>query len=348
MPSPTCVQPADLARKAAAALCIAPLLGTPLAADEVRFEDLPTAVRDAVVAAAPDLEVEEVETRDGGGFEVEGRLPSGARVELGLAADGTLLEWENDRDGDGLCDSEESALGTDPDDPDSDGDLFPDGFETDLGSDPGDAAAQPQIVTIDTRHDPGGAPVVVISVQTFASGLFQLSHCAADGSDWTDVGEPEPGDGGTIEFELPLGDGASAAGLFRVGVASDPAAGGGGDGGSGQTGCAAPESLVGKEIVAVDENESRTLYFRAGGEGELIEHEGGGIEIVPMRYSVERLGPCQIRVTLTFPDDDEGDEYEEFEFTFTEAARGTFRSQDFEDGKGEDPESGSFTLADAG
>ena len=45
-----------------------------------------------------------------------------------------------DADDDGISDSEEGALGTDPTDPDTDGDGFSDGLETnELGSDPLDA-----------------------------------------------------------------------------------------------------------------------------------------------------------------------------------------------------------------
>ena len=43
---------------------------------------------------------------------------------------------EGDRDGDGLSDGEEAALGTDPDDPDSDDDGFDDGREVDAGTNP--------------------------------------------------------------------------------------------------------------------------------------------------------------------------------------------------------------------
>lgn len=43
-----------------------------------------------------------------------------------------------DSDGDGLSNSEESSLGTDPNDPDTDGDGYDDGDEVDAGSDPTD------------------------------------------------------------------------------------------------------------------------------------------------------------------------------------------------------------------
>ncbi len=48
-------------------------------------------------------------------------------------------------DGDGLCDSDELLMGTDPYKADTDGDGYPDGLELTLGSDPLDPNSLPDI-----------------------------------------------------------------------------------------------------------------------------------------------------------------------------------------------------------
>ncbi len=87
-----------------------------------------------------------------------------------------------DTDGDGLSDSREAALGTDPRDPDSDDDGMPDGWEVDNGLDPLDPT--------DALADPD------------ADGLGNLEEFAAG----TDPGNPDSdGDGvGDGEDDLPL------------------------------------------------------------------------------------------------------------------------------------------------
>jgi hypothetical protein len=63
-----------------------------------------------------------------------------------------------DTDGDGLTDSEEDELGTDPDDDDSDGDGLTDGEEVDLGTDPqeedSDGDGQADGEEVDNNSDP--------------------------------------------------------------------------------------------------------------------------------------------------------------------------------------------------
>jgi len=54
---------------------------------------------------------------------------------LGLGTTG-LTPTEDDRDGDGLSNDEETELGTDPDNPDTDGDGLNDGAEVEIGTDP--------------------------------------------------------------------------------------------------------------------------------------------------------------------------------------------------------------------
>jgi hypothetical protein len=63
----------------------------------------------------------------------------------GGGATGTTLNDTTDSDGDGLTDSEELRLGTDPFNPDTDGDGYPDGLEVALGSNPLDPSSIPDI-----------------------------------------------------------------------------------------------------------------------------------------------------------------------------------------------------------
>ena len=64
-----------------------------------------------------------------------------AAATLELGEDDDFLEV--DSDGDGLTDSEEEILGSDPDKVDSDGDGFDDGVEADWYTDPGDPQDHP-------------------------------------------------------------------------------------------------------------------------------------------------------------------------------------------------------------
>ena len=50
----------------------------------------------------------------------------------------TVIEGEKDTDNDGLSDTEEEELGTDPEDSDTDGDGLEDKKELELGTDPND------------------------------------------------------------------------------------------------------------------------------------------------------------------------------------------------------------------
>jgi hypothetical protein len=61
-------------------------------------------------------------------------------ASAGDSADATVprLHVDQDRDQDGLCDTSEAELGTDPDSADTDGDGFPDAVEAIGGSDPQD------------------------------------------------------------------------------------------------------------------------------------------------------------------------------------------------------------------
>jgi len=75
-----------------------------------------------------------------------------------------------DTDGDGIPDSLERLILTDPNSPDTDGDRFPDGLEVVLGSDPLDASSKPSILP------PGDISGPIFSIQNLASQLAQLTE----------------------------------------------------------------------------------------------------------------------------------------------------------------------------
>jgi hypothetical protein len=319
-------------------LIFAAMLG---AAGATEYADLPSAVVLTLADVAPTIEIDEIEAEGDPTteFEIEGWLDdsSSSRVEITIATDGQLLSFELDSDEDGIGDDTERANGTSPDDHDSDDDLFPDGFEIEHGGDPMDPTIQPEILSITTRRDAEGVTLLV-SVQTFTTGMFQLEHCE-DTVTWEAVGELETGDGEIVVFEFPLPEGCNC-GLFRVSVTPDEADGGGGDDSK------VPVVFTGLDIVMAREDETRTLCFNTASRGTLIEREDDEVEIIPFNYTVEKIDECTTLITITFPGDDEGDEHEEFELHFTSTGGGTYRSQDFEDGKGEDPETGDFSTVE--
>jgi hypothetical protein len=73
-------------------------------------------------------------TGGGGGGNTGNQAPTGKPIPSSTGG----RSAENDRDGDGLSDIEESLLGTDPNNPDSDGDGISDGDEVRNGTDPTD------------------------------------------------------------------------------------------------------------------------------------------------------------------------------------------------------------------
>lgn len=82
----------------------------------------------------------------------------------------TVLARDIDSDGDGLLDSEEKKLGTDPNNPDTDGDGRSDGEEVRLGTDPLKFDAFPAYV----RNDFDGDKISDIGVYEHASGTWYL------------------------------------------------------------------------------------------------------------------------------------------------------------------------------
>jgi hypothetical protein len=88
----------------------------------------------AAAALAVSCGVQSPSTRDN---PVQPRPDGGASIVVGSAGG-------PDTDGDGLSDSQEAALGTDPSTPDSDGDGYTDKQEVDFGSNPTDPASIPQ------------------------------------------------------------------------------------------------------------------------------------------------------------------------------------------------------------
>jgi thiol-disulfide isomerase/thioredoxin len=76
-----------------------------------------------------------------------------------------------DTDGDGLTDSQEAELGTDPESVDSDGDLFEDGAEVDADSDPASCMSVPE------------------GDGNWANCVNQMAWDGVEGSTWADDGE---------------------------------------------------------------------------------------------------------------------------------------------------------------
>ncbi len=79
---------------------------------------------------------------------------------------------DDDDDGDGLSDADESAHGTDPLDPDSDDDGFLDGDEIAAGTDPNDPSSKPVTIPI------GGWVAPALAVALVAGGVAARRRCA--------------------------------------------------------------------------------------------------------------------------------------------------------------------------
>ncbi|MEM7386523.1 MAG: hypothetical protein AAF514_16400, partial [Verrucomicrobiota bacterium] len=115
----------------------------------------------------PDLGLLIAAQREGNGIDVTGALRGNlsiARIKVwdeALSEIAFALNYNEDasffgrelasidRDGDGLGDDEEAALGTDPENPDSDGDGVSDGGEVSLGTDPLDPNSKPDGIVLD-------------------------------------------------------------------------------------------------------------------------------------------------------------------------------------------------------
>lgn len=328
------------------------------AAQAYPWADVPLIVKTAVLEEVPGIHVDEVERERKNGsyiYEIEGEV-NGSEVELKVAADGTILkveyeessrrEDEEDKDHDGWLDEDENTHGCDPNDPDSDDDTFPDGFEHTHGSDPLDPASQPQIMAIESECVEGGGVCLLIHVQTFLLGRFQLEMMDVNGQ-WIPVGDAFNGDGSEVVFEMPLPAGGS--GMFRTSIVPDTSGGSTSGGSSGTTGsgtCSAPESIVGLTItIKDDEGEAKTYTMDSPTSGEVYEEEDGEIEFYPFDYIYEITGPCSARITITFPSDDEEQKGVVIDITFTSQGIGTVTMRRFEGNDFEDPETGDFYVS---
>ena len=313
--------------------------------DHLTVDDLPEAVRTALSGAAPDIEISEIEleSSDGGEiYEIEG-TENGKRVELKIAADGTILKFEMDSDGDGLGDADESDVGSDPDDPDSDDDAFPDGFESENGADPLDPNAQPQILNVSLMRDAVPAKVK-LEILTFDGKEFDLEHCP-DGIHWEDLGVTILGDGAVHHVTIPV-DGFEACGFFRVnlkelGERSSPTGSGQspGDGEKPSTEgkkCEMPDTLEGIVIDLGDydddeDDDHHHIMFDKGGTGREIETDGHEIEFTPFTYTVKEKSDCVMEVTVTFPGESE-DHVIIYEIQFCEEGKGILTRKNPDDG----------------
>jgi hypothetical protein len=326
----------------------------PLAALE--WPEVPAMIRAAVEEEFPGIIVKEVELDDRGGspvYAVKGEA-NGAEIELEVATDGKILRAsadgirligsEDDHDHDGLRDEDEWALGCDPNDPDTDDDAYPDGFEDLHGSDPRDPASQPQILSIRTKCTLGGSLCLVLSVETFTKGIFQLE--SGNGEEgWQALGDPFTGNGTVALLEFPLTS-ESKGGLFRVTLKADPEETiRGGAGSTGAQPCAAPEAIRGLTFLIEDEDgERKTFVMGTSSTGDLTRAENGEVEFYPFDYVYEKTSPCSGTIRITFPTDDEETRGVLIHLTYTAQGVGLASFQQFEGPHFEDTETGTFQL----
>ena len=105
---------------------------------------------------------------------------------------------DTDSDGDGLTDSQEAVIGTDPNNPDSDGDGSGDGAEIAAGTDPLDARSRFEIATI--SQDPGTGDIT-ITWQSVPGKEYRLESSSDLGlGNWIDLGVVIPSGGDTTTF----------------------------------------------------------------------------------------------------------------------------------------------------
>ncbi len=307
-----------------------------------RPDELPQAVVDVLGRLLPELEIQGVREIEDiwDSFEITGDV-EGASVRVVIAFGGWVLEFEIDRDRDGLGDAVEIENGWDPLDSDSDDDMFPDGVEQERGGNPGDASVTPRV--LDIRYD-AESKVIVATVETFEGCDFFLEAQGVGSDVWVRIGEAVRGNGLPQEFAIP-GDGFFEGALLRATIATggstgaedtpDPA------NSVGEPDCSVPADLVGRQMVVTG---GKRLHFKTATRGELVEGSGGDMLITPFAYTFDKRGKCEARVTLTF-NTVRGFETTVYRLTFREdGSAGAFIANEFEQGELEDAFHGNFTI----
>ncbi|MEE2808860.1 MAG: hypothetical protein VYB73_06065 [Verrucomicrobiota bacterium] len=256
---------------------------------------------------------------------------------------GQLVQYNIDRDGDGLGDAYELVCGFDPNDADSDKDGFPDGLEHLKEGDPLDSKVLPKILKM--YHDQD-SNVMVITVSTCRGKSFFLEvNPTGRNEGWEKLGESVLGDGSDKEFTMPS-DGFFINAMVRVGVeAPDPGLVMNADKPpkkKSNKNCSVPSSLKGREIVI---SQGKRLLFRSNRRGEMVEGGNRGNMVVPFSYTFSKPDHCKARLVLTFTTR-QGFETMVYELTFvSKGGSGEFIAKKFGRGRKENASQGNFTIS---
>lgn len=256
---------------------------------------------------------------------------------------GQLVQYNIDRDGDGLGDAYELVCGFDPNDADSDKDGFPDGLEHLKEGDPLDSKVLPKILKM--YHDQD-SNVMVITVSTCRGKNFFLEvNPTGRNEGWEKLGESVLGDGSDKEFTMPS-DGFFINAMVRVGVEEpDPGVVMNADKPpkkKSNKNCSVPSSLKGREIVI---SQGKRLLFRSNRRGEMVEGGNRGNMVVPFSYTFSKPDHCKARLVLTFTTR-QGFETMVYELTFvSKGGSGEFIAKKFGRGRKENASQGNFTIS---
>ena len=256
---------------------------------------------------------------------------------------GQLVQYNIDRDGDGLGDAYELVCGFDPNDADSDKDGFPDGLEHLKEGDPLDSKVLPKILKM--YHDQD-SNVMVITVSTCRGKNFFLEvNPTGRNEGWEKLGESVLGDGSDKEFTMPS-DGFFINAMVRVGVEEpDPGVVMNADKPpkkKSNKNCSVPSSLKGREIVI---SQGKRLLFRSNRRGEMVEGGNRGNMVVPFSYTFSKPDHCKARLVLTFTTR-QGFETMVYELTFvSKGGSGEFIAKKFGSGRKENASQGNFTIS---
>ena len=256
---------------------------------------------------------------------------------------GQLVQYNIDRDGDGLGDAYELVCGFDPNDADSDKDGFPDGLEHLKEGDPLDSKVLPKILKM--YHDQD-SNVMVITVSTCRGKNFFLEvNPTGRNEGWEKLGESVLGDGSDKEFTMPS-DGFFINAMVRVGVEEpDPGVVMNADKPpkkKSNKNCSVPSSLKGREIVI---SQGKRLLFRSNRRGEMVEGGNRGNMVVTFSYTFSKPDHCKARLVLTFTTR-QGFETMVYELTFvSKGGSGEFIAKKFGRGRKENASQGNFTIS---